>query len=354
MKKLLPFAVLTLFVFVAFAVAACDGGATTTTAAPVQTSTATATGSPWTLLTPTGTPPVARAGQCVVYDSKADRLILFGGTDSKTLFNDTWAYSVKDNAWTELKPGGDLPEGRVAMTMVYDPIAGKAIMFGGMTNSQLLGDTWTYDPEADLWEKVETVGDTPSARGGHAMVYDSAAGNVVLFAGKDDSGVLNDTWTFDLASSRWTRVEPASASPTARYGHAMAVDEATGTIILFGGWDTAKYFNSTWVFDPEAGSWTSLDTQGGLPKSRAGHTLIYDSAKRNLVLFGGTSGTSFLRDTIYFDPATATWDGTPMVEPWPLARNGHSLVYDPATGTVLLFGGWDGKNYGNDIWSLAG
>ena len=371
MKKFLPLAVLTLCCLLVLGVSACSSTSDTSTTAAGQTPTTTSGGTAtttgqtgttaapgtalWTELKPSGDTPSVRAGQCMVYDTKNDQVILFGGTDSASFFADTWAYSPGANAWKNLNPSDLVPSGRVAMAMVYDAASGKVVMFGGIEKGgALLADTWLYDPGANAWTQVTATGTGPSARGGHAMVYEPATGKVLLFGGKDDSGVLNDTWTFDVATTTWTRLEPANGSPTARYGHAMTVEDTTGKVLVFGGWDSKKYFDSTWVYDPAANSWTSLDTQGLLPSKRAGHCLVYDAATGGVIMFGGTSGSSFLRDVIYFDPATSTWTTAETGAPWPAARNGHSLVYDSASNVLILFGGWNGTTYFNDLWSLAG
>ncbi len=361
MKKNLLLAALTMCCLLTLGLAACAGepstSSTTTPQSPSttagQTGSTPAADSPWTQLEPQGDKPAARAGQCMVYDSKNDAVILFGGTDSLTFFSDTWKYSPPDNTWTNQKPAGDVPEGRVASSMVYDPVSGKVILFGGVSKTESLGDTWAYDLATNTWTELQISGTAPSARGGHAMVYSAALGKVLLYGGKDAKSVLNDTWTFDFATTAWTQLQPATEPPIARYGHAMAVDEATGKIVVFAGWDTDKYFTSTWTFDPAANTWASLDTTGGPPPARAGHCLTYDPATGKMVLFGGTTGKSFLRDVIYFNVATSTWELSKTGSPWPEARNGHSMVHDAAAKATLLFGGWNGKTYYSDMWSLA-
>ena len=39
-------------------------------------------------------------------------MILFGGASGRTLLNDTWAYDLAANTWTELKPTGTVPSAR--------------------------------------------------------------------------------------------------------------------------------------------------------------------------------------------------------------------------------------------------
>jgi pyruvate/2-oxoacid:ferredoxin oxidoreductase beta subunit len=72
------------------------------------------------------------------------------------------------------------------------------------------------------WVKVTSY---LTGRGGHAMAYDAARGQVVLFGGLGSSGRLNDTWVWD--GTNWVQKFPGNAPP-ARYGHAMAYDAARG------------------------------------------------------------------------------------------------------------------------------
>ena len=43
--------------------------------------------------------------------------------------------------------------------MVYDPVSGKMVLFGGCANvadpSTYLNDTWAYDPAANTWTELQ-------------------------------------------------------------------------------------------------------------------------------------------------------------------------------------------------------
>src|SRR6202453_2046004 len=52
---------------------------------------------------------------------------------------------------------------------------------------------------------------SPSARIEHAMAYDSAHGQVVLFGGFNRTGFPNDTWLWD--GSNWTEASPQTVPP---------------------------------------------------------------------------------------------------------------------------------------------
>jgi hypothetical protein len=57
------------------------------------------------------------------------------------------------------------------------------------------------------WVKVTSY---LTARAGHAMAYDAARGQVVLFGGWDRS-YSNDTWVWD--GTNWVQKFPANAPP---------------------------------------------------------------------------------------------------------------------------------------------
>jgi hypothetical protein len=61
-----------------------------------------------------------------------------------------------------------------------------------------------------------------------------------------------DTWEWNGKS--WSLSEPVT-SPSARYFHAMALDSARQEVVLFGGTsDAGAYFADTWTWDGTA--WT--------------------------------------------------------------------------------------------------
>lgn len=81
-----------------------------------------AVGARWTKLNPTGGPPTARAFGFFTYDTQNNVMILTGGSatgavPAATPANDTWAYSLEYNTWTNL----GVNFGRMCGGAVYDP-----------------------------------------------------------------------------------------------------------------------------------------------------------------------------------------------------------------------------------------
>ena len=261
-------------------------------------------------------------------------------------------------AWANLNPGGAVPAPRYGHSMVYDSAAGKAILFGGWDENASvdLGDTWAYDRATNTWAQLSPVGASPSARCRFAMTYDKARGKVILFGGYEDptDRCLSDTWSLDLATQTWTDLSPAGPVPSARGWTQMVYDETNGKVILFGGWgeDAGVDLNDTWAYDPVANAWTELHPAGDTPSPREPCPLVYDPASGRVILFGGTNDSTdnCTDDTWSFDLATQTWTNLNPNGPGPYARGWSSMVYDSVAGKVILFGGWGGSIL-DDTWA---
>ncbi len=288
----------------------------------------------------------------MAYDSDAGSVILFGGWDPDTDFGDTWKYDPAANTWAQLEPSGGVPGGRALHQMVYDPADGVVILFGGTSDAGRFGDTWAYSPADNTWTDLTGSGG-PSARSAHSMVYDPDTGEVILFGGVSDAGLYDDTWAYDPAAETWTELLPEGPVPSARSGHAMAYDDLSGQVILFGGYD-GSLVSDTWAYDRVANTWTKLDPLGTVPSARGNHRMVYDSASGQVILFGGYDGGADLYDTWAYDPALNTWTDLDPIGP-PPAREEHAMVYDPDGGRVIIFGGLDQPADVdlNDTWTLG-
>src|ERR1700678_2400395 len=88
----------------------------------------------WNQLTPTGTPPAARAWASAIFDPPTSKMIVFGGglTSGTGDLNDAWSLSTSGApAWTVFTPLGALPAARLGQSAVYDSANSRMIVFGG-------------------------------------------------------------------------------------------------------------------------------------------------------------------------------------------------------------------------------
>ena len=230
------------------------------------------------------TSPAARENAAMV-NIPGTGLLMFGGGNGVgglTPLSDTWLFN---DVWFTQTTG---PTARYGHAMVYDPIKlHAAVMFGGY-NSGTLNDTWTWS--GGTWTQLSPA-TSPPARQFHSMVYDVARQQTVMFGGVDASGstLMNDTWVFD--GTNWTQKTPAH-SPPVRSGGQMAYDSVHGTVLLFGGRNASIQIGDLWQWDGV--DWTELDgttsfNNNVYPASRQGAAFSYLSGSQQLYLFGGST-----------------------------------------------------------------
>jgi hypothetical protein len=106
--------------------------------------------------------------------------------------------------------------------------AGLAVAVGAVGG---LFGTGHLGPSRSGGTAATGAGSGPSPRSGAAMAWDEASHTVILFGGRTQTGNANDTWSWD--GSAWHQLSPAT-SPPARSGALMAAD-GHGGLVLYGG-----------------------------------------------------------------------------------------------------------------------
>ncbi|MGK0202567.1 MAG: hypothetical protein ACI9S9_001636 [Planctomycetota bacterium] len=131
---------------------------------------------------------------------------------------------------------------------------------------------------------------------------------------------------------------PLSPRPFARERHAMAYDQARSETVMFGGFNGA-YLNDTWVLTTTG--WVQR-SPAIAPAARANHVMTYDPARQRIVLIGGSNGSDF--SDIW------EWDGaswSPQVTGVAGVAGNGGAAFDPLLGGVLYSSGttnllWNG------------
>jgi len=185
---------------------------------------------------------------------------------------------------------------------------------------------------------------TPAGRYETKMVCYPAIHRAVLFGGLTaiDAGTklqydLDDTW--EWTGSRWLQVFP-SHNPPARSGESMVFDSARNRVVIFGGRQGKLNLNDTWSFD--GNDWTEIKTANA-PSVREIAGAAYDSVRDRIVLFGGTHQTySTDGRTLTETPLHDTWEfnGTNWTQ---ILTDGPAvtkaiLEYDPIRKQTIMLG----------------
>ncbi len=305
----------------------------------------TATGG-WSQLSPTGTPPAPRNGHAMIYDPVANRAIVFGGWDGVDELNDLWQLSLTpgQEAWLQLTPGGTAPDARDGIAFCYDPGHHRMVVFGGFGNlaDEYVDDLWLLDltQGSESWSPLNWVGLGPDAVWGSAMAYDATNQRAVLFGGYDNNGdELDQLFSLDLdttSNNVWTKIN--ETGPAARDSHVLVHDPSRSRFILIGGWD----FDDVWELSSGAGSesWTELRAQSGAQSSLILPATAVLPAQDTLWLFGGYD---YWSSEVFADlwliglanPGT-DWQAAYALPP---ARFAPTLGFETSGDTLLLYGG---------------
>lgn len=241
----------------------------------------------WRELNPSGAKPAPRFGQTFNYDPVRRRAILFGGEGSG-FFSDVWAYDVARNEWRMLADNNAGPSRRYGHSGIYDGERDRIVISHGFTDRGRFDDTWAFDLASNRWSDLSPQGARPVRRCLHHAEYDRAGSQMLLFGGCA-SGFgpcpLGDLWSFDLRTNRWTEIR-TSPAPPARQHFGFAFDERRRRLVLFAG-SGAELYNDTWEFDPSASQWSKASFANA-PSPRLRLQGVYARGVETVYFFGGT------------------------------------------------------------------
>jgi hypothetical protein len=248
-------------------------------------------------------------------------------------------------SWAQVTPTGDAPASREDHTWTVDAATGIAWLFGGRDRSTLFDDLWSYDLATDRWTQIEPSGDAPAARFGHTGSWVEGVG-LVVWSGQAGADFFADIHAYDPAANRWTRLPDAGAVPEARYG-SCAVVGPDRRLWVSHGFTHAGRFADTRTYDFDTQAWAEVTPDGTGPVKRCLHDCLWSPS--GLVLYAGqTDGVAALGDLWTLDPA-AGWGEPPP--PHPPARQLYALAASESTGWVQGGRGADGK-FLDDLWTL--
>jgi hypothetical protein len=182
------------------------------------------------------------------------------------------------------------------------------------------------------WHKPAVHGDKPGGRSAHtASLVDNKF--IYIFGGWNGDEELGDLRMLDTETLTWTAPRTKGTQPAPRHFHTSS--RILQTLYVFGGYDGDEWRNDTVSLDIDSLTWSNISFAGPLPPVRASHSSSVINDNRMLV-FGGYDGDKFLNDLWILDVPSMThhshrWskiDITPGIEEplWPRPRSGHTAT----------------------------
>ncbi|HEV8481800.1 MAG TPA: kelch repeat-containing protein [Candidatus Eisenbacteria bacterium] len=311
----------------------------------------TLAGSPrWSKAAATGFAPTPRSMQLCVYDPVRDRMIVFGGYDGAYKNDVNSLYLSPNPVWAQMPVKGTPPAPRAWSSGIYDPVRQALVLVGGRNATTTFNDVWTLSLATDTltWAQMTPVGPDPGPRAASALVYDSDRDRIVFFAGMDGAGnPRNDVWSLTLSGTpTWSEITPAGTPPSARNGSSAIYDPVRQQLVVFGGGTGVPNNNDTWALNlAGTPTWTQL-APANLPSGRQFQTSTYDPIGDRLLVYGGSNGAVLSGAWALSLSGATSWvplSGT--------RRRGHLAIYDPQRERMVVMGGDDGTPL-NDVWEL--
>lgn len=150
----------------------------------------------------------------------------------------------------------------------------------------------------------------------------------------------------------WQKITPANSAPPGRRDAAMVYDAARKRLIVFGGRSGAGTRNDTWAFDLGANRWQELASGTAVkPPARFSMVAGIDMARNRLLISTGELTTgSFYDDVWAFDLSADTWSQVTVSGARPNPRYGAAGGI--AGGALYVSHGFTDHGRFNDTWAF--
>jgi len=311
----------------------------------------------WQKLTTTGlvTP---RTNASAVYIPSQNKMFVFGGKTSLGHTNELWCLNLNINSWSIVtSKSAKVPLARYTHVAMYDSLLNRILIWSG-EGSSLYNDVWAFNLKDSTWNELFLNGNVtgaPLKRYGDAATFDQKNRNIISFAGFTTAGRFDDTWSFDVDELHWTD-KTNSIFPLKRCLTSSCFARDRREMIVFGGQSTGN-LNDIWKLNVDTYNWTNI-TPTVSPSARHFASMSY-CGNENVVVFGGNSlnqgnNAGALNELWNYSLNTQQWDTLPQFGKKPSARFGCTSVYIPSQDKIVVFGGQGLSSLNSETWVYTG
>lgn len=266
-------------------------------------------------------------------------IYLFGGWDGTNELSDFWRYSIKLQRWEIVHEAGSRlgeaawPPARSCHQMCVDEETGDIYLLGkfseatGTTPSDSALGSATATADGNSSQGTTVAASLGSGTGGRRAVGATPGADQTTAAVAEplEADMPNpvprpspDFWVFHTRGTlqgTWERLSSDTrqeGGPDEIFDHQMVCDSGSRKMYVFGGkhyWGSTTIYPGLYEYDLGTKRWQrlfdgNLNSTGSIP-SRTGHTMLFDSYERQLVIFAGQRGEAYLDDLWTYDIATS-------------------------------------------------
>lgn len=293
--------------------------------------------------------PLKRGGHsCISFNSSP---IVFGGGNIPYL-NDVLYYDFSKQHWRAMNTTGTAPSPRTGHCAHLINV-NKMIVFGGENATTRFNDVFLLDLVTNAWSSPSIIGTPPTGRSFFASVMMSAT-EMLVFAGKtgtNPGSYVNNLWKLDISTFTWSEV--ADPSPPAARAFMSAVYYGTKMYVWGGRNGSGSTIAQHRSYDTSTNTWQNIGVLPNDPSARCFHSVCLHNGF--MYVFGGTGGNpasgNALGNIFKYDIVANTWS-TPVGAVLPSARMGATLCV--IGDFIYCFGGFGSGGYSvvgkDDLW----
>lgn len=195
------------------------------------------------------------------------------------------------------------------------------------------------------WELLAHEGD---GRTGQSSVALSSS-KLVMFGGRCRQNVTNDLRLFCSDSMRWISPSIRGSCPCRELHAACGVRNKM--YVMGGVLGNGSLRSDISCLDFETMTWSEVPSFGQIsPTPRRGHAMCYNETRKQIIIFGGFDGHCYLNDVYCFEIEKLVWLKPSVAGEVPLPRTGHAISM---LGRFLFIaGGTDGRQQLADVYAL--
>lgn len=236
-------------------------------------------------------PPMQHARAYCAVATQQNMVYVLGGQTTKTFLASCECYNVLSNSWHHLS---DLPEAMHGSGAAF--LDGSLYLAGGKSLERYHSGLWVYNEYQDTWSGRGSMG-IGRAHFGLAALHGSlyAVGGVGWARG--GSQILDSCEKYDPGADVWVPI--ASLGQARAYiGVAVIHDH----LYAIGGYNGSQWLNCVERYDPLRDQWTSVS-----PMISARSSFGVTVSHGRIYCLGGFSGESNLNSVEKYNPRTNMW-----------------------------------------------
>jgi hypothetical protein len=282
--------------------------------------------------------PGPRSSHSMVFDTNRQHTVLFGGKNGTVYTNETWVYA--SGTWSKVNTPSS-PDNRAIAGAAFDDLRDRMIVYGGtgLDSAQkafTFRDTWEFD--GTTWTKV---GDNGPDVVKPILAYDRLRKQTIMLA--VDTALATHMYLYDSAAHTWAEKKPTVVPACVNEG--MMEYDTTRNLIVYTGGTCTDSLTTEDTYEWDGDNWTKVALISFAGRVFGG-AMAYDQAHEVMTLYGGFYGSAPRFQTYqYINPA---WLSTGDTQPIP--RSLFVFATDPENGAVWLYGGVASGNSQADLW----